>query len=241
MTPSQTTATLCVGVQAFARKTGVLPGGHARFAIWVWFAGGRQGTATVHLTARPGKLSPVFTVCPAPGTATCTAGLATSQPVELMARVAVPRRQAAGTRIILTATATSPLALAAASASGSVIVAAKASPSPSATSTAPAGVGVTLPSVTLPSALPANSLPALPHPLPNPALAFPEISPAPSPSPSAAARPIQVTDVSAQFPLNSRLIGGQIAGLALLAVAATIAVARLSLRKRKGAGGGGSP
>jgi hypothetical protein len=40
-----------------------------------------------------------------------------------------------------------------------------------------------------------------------------------------------MTDVSASFPLDDRLIGGQLAGLAVLAAAVTIAVARLSLRR----------
>jgi len=39
--------------------------------------------------------------------------------------------------------------------------------------------------------------------------------------------------VSATSPLNSRLIGGQLAGLVLLASAITIAIARLSLRTPK--------
>jgi hypothetical protein len=37
--------------------------------------------------------------------------------------------------------------------------------------------------------------------------------------------------VSASFPLDTRLVGGQIIGLAVLAAAVTIALARLSLRK----------
>jgi hypothetical protein len=37
--------------------------------------------------------------------------------------------------------------------------------------------------------------------------------------------------VSTSFPLDTRLVGGQIIGLAVLAAAVTIAVARFSLRK----------
>jgi hypothetical protein len=37
-------------------------------------------------------------------------------------------------------------------------------------------------------------------------------------------------NVSATLPLDSRLIGGQIAGLAVLAAAIAVAIARLSLR-----------
>jgi hypothetical protein len=42
-----------------------------------------------------------------------------------------------------------------------------------------------------------------------------------------------MTDVSAQFPLDTRLNGGQVVGLAVLAAAITIAVARFSLRKQR--------
>jgi hypothetical protein len=37
-------------------------------------------------------------------------------------------------------------------------------------------------------------------------------------------------DVSATVPLNTRLLGGQIVGLVVLAIAVAIAIARLSLR-----------
>jgi hypothetical protein len=231
---------LCVNVQALAGKTGVRPGGRARFAIWVWFAGKRHGTATVRIAAKPGKLSPVFTVCQAPGKTTCTVGLAAAQPVELQAKVAVPKKKTAGTRLTLTATGTSPQASAPTSASGSVLVTRKAdpSPSPSGTGSTPAGVGVTLspgtlPPGTLPGVLRSNSLPVLPKPAANPGWAFPKISPSPDPTPAPSAHPIRVTDVSAQFPLDTRLIGGQLVGLAVLAAAVTIAVARLSLRRQK--------
>jgi hypothetical protein len=39
--------------------------------------------------------------------------------------------------------------------------------------------------------------------------------------------------VSASFPLETRLVGGQIIGLAVLAAAVIIAVARFSLRRQR--------
>jgi len=42
-----------------------------------------------------------------------------------------------------------------------------------------------------------------------------------------------VVDAAATVPLDSRLIGGQLAGLAVLAGAVMIAIARLSLRAPK--------
>jgi hypothetical protein len=71
--------------------------------------------------------------------------------------------------------------------------------------------------------------------------ALPPVSPSPGISPSAAAgqqqqqqnqHQVEVTDLSAGLPLDVRLIGGQVIGLAILAAAITIAVARLSLRKQ---------
>ena len=60
-----------------------------------------------------------------------------------------------------------------------------------------------------------------------------------SPSPSASAgaasphgHTTKTIDLSAGLPLDVRLIGGQVIGLAVLAAAVTIAVARLSLRRQ---------
>jgi len=71
----------------------------------------------------------------------------------------------------------------------------------------------------------------LPSPVGDPTLAFPLVSPSPSASPAQV--PIRVADVSESFPLETRLVGGQIIGLAVLAAAVTIAVARLTLRKQR--------
>jgi len=195
-----------------------------------------SGSAKVSITAKPGKLAPSFTVCAPPGGTSCSVGLSAGQPVQLRAAVAVPQ-SAAGATITLTATGTSPQAAATASASGSVPVAAAASApgtTPAGTATTP-GVGVlapgALPGATLPiGVLPSAGLPALPNPT-DPSLAFPQVSPSPDPTPAPSA--IQASEVSASFPLDTRLVGGQIIGLAALAAAITIAVARLSIRKQR--------
>jgi hypothetical protein len=79
----------------------------------------------------------------------------------------------------------------------------------------------------------------------DPAGLFPTVSP--GSSTSAAASSSQATKdpkqpdaetVSATSPLNSHLIGGQLAGLVLLASAVTIAIARLSLRTPRPRDGG---
>jgi hypothetical protein len=209
----------------------VRAGKQARYAIWVWLAGRGKGTAKVTIAAKPAKPAPSFTVCTPPGGKVCSVGL-TSQPVQLRAAVAAPKK-AAGTRVTLTATGTSPQAKA--SASGSASVRVKADPTPSATSSGTSssvGTGVLPPPANLPPGefSPAG-LPALPSPVDDPSLAFPQVTPSPTPSPSPAQVPIRVADVSTSFPLDTRLVGGQIIGLAVLAAAVTIAVARLSLRK----------
>lgn len=102
-------------------------------------------------------------------------------------------------------------------------------------------VGVSLPSGFTYSPAPGSgaSLGKLPGPLPGvsvPAPSFPKVSPEPTiaPSPVTLPRPriARVADVSAEFPLDGRLIGVQVGGLAVLAAAVAIAVARLSLRRR---------
>jgi hypothetical protein len=183
------------------------------------------GTAKISITAKPGDLAPSFTVCSPPGRTVCSVGLTTAQPVQLRAAIAAPQK-AAGTRLTLKVTGTSPQAAASASASDSVLV--KADPAPAATPAGTVGVGG-LPTIDLPPGeFSSAGLPALPNPA-DPSLAFPQVSPEPDPSPAPAA--IRVSDVSASFPLDTRLVGGQIIGLAVLAAAVTIALARLSLRK----------
>jgi hypothetical protein len=66
---------------------------------------------------------------------------------------------------------------------------------------------------------------------------FPTVSPQPSASPSPYsavlpnARDVRVTDAAATFPFSTRLIGGELVGLAVLAAALAIAIVRFSLRR----------
>jgi len=209
----------------------VKEGGQARYAIWVTLVGKVNGSAKIKIAAKPGKLSPSFTVCSAPGGASCSTGLTAGTAVQLRAAVAVPGN-AAGTHITLTATGTSAQSPTSASASGSVTVTASSTPSTT-PSTDPVGLGVSLPGGLPPGELSAAGLPQLPGAVTDPSLAFPQVSPTPTPDPTPAPVPLHVSDVSASFPLSTRLVGGQIVGLAVLATAVTIAVARLSLRKQR--------
>jgi hypothetical protein len=219
---------LCITVQPLAAN--VKEGGQARYAIWVWLAGKVNGSAKIKIAAKPGQPAPSFTVCAAPGGTTCSVDLTAAQAVQLRAAVAVPQDAVAGTHITLTATGASAQSTAPASGSGSVTVTAAATPATT-PATDPLGVGVTLPGGLPPGELSSAGLPQLPGAVTDPSAAFPQVTPTPDPTP--APIPIHVSDVSASFPLSTRLVGGQIVGLAVLAAAVTIAVARLSLRRQR--------
>jgi uncharacterized membrane protein HdeD (DUF308 family) len=73
-----------------------------------------------------------------------------------------------------------------------------------------------------------GTLPALPGPVANPGPALPKISPGPKASTPPA--PAGVSGAPGLFPPGSRLTGGQIIGLAVLAAGIIITVARLSAR-----------
>ena len=244
---------LCLKVQPIATKSGVHPGGSASYAIWVWPAGGAASGVRVTVSAKAAGKSatPRFTVCPTATGLTCkVGGVAVGSSDELQARVPVAKGTATkGTDVVLSATAQSSDATAPPPASGAVDISTKpspspsASPSPAATTPAPAlgtGLGATLPAgllPTVPGSTDPATLPQLPSPESSPGGLFPKVSPAPTPSPSPYsailpnARDVRVTDAAATFPFSTRLIGGEIIGLAVLAAALAIAIVRFSLRR----------
>lgn len=184
-----------------------------------------------------------FTVCPAASGSVCTIGaLPTGQADELQATVKVASAASPGAKVTLTATATGTHAPSFHAAATMVIAAAPSSPrQPSATPPPALPVTPALPAV------PANvgTLPGVGTSAQNPASLFPTVSPGASASPNSAGtavtgrRPhrINALATSATLPLDPRLIGGQLAGLAVLAGAIAIAIVRLSLRSPKPQGG----
>lgn len=217
----------------------------ATYAIWVWPAGGKASGVTVKISASAGKaLTPRFSVCPSRSGITCTVGvLNKGQADELQARATVPTSASPGKLVKLTAKGKSTDATAPPAASASITIASKASPTPTPTGPGIGGVGASLPpGVQLPSGLaPNGSVPVVPDPIGTVAgaLGFPKVSPAPSPNGSPRpfsgilpnSRDVQVANASDTFPLSTRLLGGQVVGLAVLIAALVIAIARLSLRK----------
>jgi hypothetical protein len=237
-----------VSVQSLATSSQVRPGQKAGFAIWVWSTHSDSKSVTVHIDIGSVKHvdAPHFTICPSSGTATCGIGtLPAGQADELQATAAVQSSAVNGAQVQLTAAA-SGKGSHSFTASGSVVVTA-ATPPPTTSSPPPATATlppVTLPPVTLPPATNSGTS------LGNPAGLFPTVSPAPSQSPGATIgfppvkkRADHAATVAAIVPLDPRLIGGQLAGLAVLAGAIAIAIARLSLRRPRpqdGPGGQGS-
>jgi hypothetical protein len=196
---------------------------------------------TVSVGSAANVEAPKFTVCPQHNGDVCTVGdLPVNQAEEMVAAAHVRDAASAGEQITLTATATGTGATSFHAGATIGVVAA------SSTSPPPADPGGTVPGSTLPG----TSLPALPggaftSPT-DPSGLFPTVSPS---SGSSASDPSQAkkdprqsdaTTASATLPLNSRLIGGQLAGLVLLASAIAIAIARLSLRAPRPHDGGGT-
>lgn len=234
-------AQLCVSVQPFANKARVRAGGTATYIVWVWSIHASAKAVTVDAAIRQLKHvgTPRFSVCPNASGSTCTLGnLPKRQADELQVQVKVRKAAHAGRHVKLTAKAKAKGATSGSAAASLKIVSVSRSPSPTPTSPAPTP--------------PLPPLPPAPDPaaaLTSPAGLFPTVSPQPSTSlPVIRAAPghrrsraIRATSASDPLPLNPRLIGGQLAGLAVLAMAITIAIARLSLRPQRPEDGSGPP
>ena len=232
-TPTPQRGTLCLKIQTLDNVSSVEPHTTVRYAIWVWLTRGSNDTAKITLSASPSSVSPTFTVCAPSGRSDCKVGglNAGRPPAEVQAKLKAPGRSQH--HVTLTATATSAQASNSASASATVDIKQKSSNSgSSSSSTQNAGDGGTIPATFLPT----GTVPGLGiQPTGDLGSAFPQVSPSPSASGTAATshgRSTKTIDLSAGLPLDVRLIGGQVIGLAVLAAAVTIAVARLSLRRQ---------
>jgi hypothetical protein len=209
----------------------VKPGQVANFVIWVWStkATGKGVTVKASAGSAADVKSPTFSVCPNPDGAVCKVGtVVTGQAYELETGVRVGSGAALGEQVQLTATATGTAAGSFNDSATDVVVAAS-TPTPTTGSSS----GTTLPPVSLPP-LSGNGI----APSTNPTGLFPTVSPTtpgnqlglPHVKPR---KTVRVADDAATVPLDSRLIGGQLAGLAVLAGAVVIAIVRLSLRTPK--------
>jgi len=219
---------LCVRVQPLSGAGKVKAGHDATFVIWVWSTKAKSQAVFVRASTPDGYVTkPVFTVCPQPDKATCAVGtLPVGQAAELQARVRVRDAAGVGVHVKISAEATASGARSFKGTTSDVVVAASTS-IPSSSGSLPSGTD--LPSISGSGVSPSD-----------PSGLFPTVTASPTPSTgsprhsSAKARPlVHAADAAATVPLDARLIGGQLAGLAVLAGAVTIAIARLSLRTPK--------
>jgi hypothetical protein len=233
-------------------KSKLHAGGTATYAIWVWPAGGEATGVSVKISGKVAARAarPRFTVCPTASGLTCTVGgISKGSSDELQATVAVPKGTAAGRDAILTATSKAGNASAPPAAGAAIKITAKPaathspSPTPTPTTSSGTGIGATLPAgilPTVPGVNPLATIGQLPDPTTSagsPGAVFPTVSPQPSASPSPYsavlpnARGVRVTDAAETFPFSTRLVGGELVGLAVLAAALAIAIVRFSLRR----------
>lgn len=203
-----------------------------------WTLGGNVPDATVRLQAAPSSLKPTFSFgCGShDGTSSCDLGAVDAKSAQRQLRAQIPVAASATgvTSVRLTAIATAAHLPNQPQVSATVTVTATppADPTTSATAATPA-INT--------SPLSVGNLPFLPSASPilspggNAAGLFPELTPAADPpsakqgAQKANARP--VADTSA-LPLGGPVVGAQLAGLGVLAVAFVLVVARLSLRRR---------
>ena len=235
--PSPGEPQLCVQVQSLSGSAKVQAGHTASFVVWVWSSRGASNSVTVTAKVATAKNigAPKFTVCPRASGASCTLGtLPANQSDELQVVSAVGPAATSTEHVKLTATATGKNVLSG-SATGSLAVTAKP-PAGTAGSPGSGGQGVGAPPESFP---PLDPIPEPPG-VGNPAGLFPTVAPIPGassptigfpPARKQAGRASSAETASSIVPLDPRLIGGQLAGLAVLAGAIAIAIARLSLRR----------
>jgi hypothetical protein len=217
-------------------KPSIQRGQTALWTVTAWAEGGDVPDATIRLMAAPASLKPTFSFgCGShDGSTSCDLGAldAKSARRQLQAKIAVAASATTVTSVRLTAAAstagltTDPRA----SATTSVTAATPAATN-SADPSAPGGTDV--------APLTAGNLPYLPSASPvlspggNAAGLFPTLTPSADP-PTAKQDPQKTQPVAntSTLPQGAPVIGAQLAGLAVLALAFLLAVARLSFRRR---------
>jgi hypothetical protein len=221
----------------------VEPGDTASYEIFVWSTVTEADGATVSVSmgGTAHVQSPYFKVCSDAKGDVCTVGdLPTSQSDELVAAVRVRDAAPADEKITLTATVKATKATSVdAKATIDVTVPASTSGSGSSSTDGDGGVGDGIPGTYVPNLNDGGLTNTTGQ---DPSGLFPTVTPSASASAHKDKKGpnVNAATVSSTLPLNSRLIGGQLAGLAVLASAIAIAVARLSLRTQRPNDGGGN-
>jgi hypothetical protein len=215
------TATVSVCVEVAPLQQSRQPGQAAQWAVAVWTTGGNVPDVKVHLLATPagsGTASFSFGCGNSDGTSSCDVGAvnATSAQRQLQAQFNVPLTASAVSSVSLTATASAANLRTDPEASAAITV--LPSPAlPGVTTPLPLGVqpGVSTPNLTLTPGGNASGL-------------FPTLTPQPPQTEPRGIRQLANTTAPAggTFPL-----GAQAAGLAVLALAFTVAITRVSVRR----------
>lgn len=241
---------LCVAVQP--AQSSVQRGQAALWTVTAWATGGDVPDATIKLTAAPASLTPAFSFgCgSADGSASCDLGAvdANAAKRQLQAKVTVPASATTVTSVRVTAVGSAanlpkdPQASAATTVTAAPAASGSSgSSASSAGSGSPAGPGAPGAPGTNVSPLTVGNLPYLSTASPelspggNAAALFPSLSPSKDPGAGTAGgqkangRPVAN---SSPLPLSAPVLGAQLAGLAVLALAFVLAVTKLSIRRR---------
>jgi hypothetical protein len=210
-----------------------VPGGNVSYAVWVWSTvPAKRVTASASIAGHAMR-APSFNLCPAPNKTVCSIGaLPANQAFELIVKAHVGTGARVGEQITLTM-AVQGTSLSPAEAAVTALVG-QASPTPAPTSPLPTLPGVTLPPVPGTTVTPGDLTGLFP-------VVTPSSTPSPTRAPSAARGSGAIRPTASTLPLDPRLVGGQLAGLAVLAAAITMVVARLSLRPPHPAGPATTP
>jgi hypothetical protein len=234
-----------VAVDPYPTSGDVLAGDPASFIVWVWSTGPYNSgvSVTADVTAASYLGSPSFTICPSSSGSTCTIGVSldTGTAYEFLAQVPVTSEAPTGTDIALTATASGTETATGitdtsdpSSATDTVVAPTAATSSTSTNNTASGTSPQEVPPLISLPPIPGTGVTAT-----NPSVLFPTVSPSQA-SDSLGLPPTQsrhvthvghATQTAYAVPVDPRLLGAQIVGLAALVGAVTIAIVRLSLRK----------
>lgn len=220
--------------QLVRRNSQTQPGGTVTYSVWVWSTvQARNVSASVSASGQAVKQAK-FALCPSANGRTCAVGsLPAFQAVELLVTDQIETTALPGNQVTLTVNVqgtadASSSALSPAEATIATVVS-QPTTSPAPIDTNP-GIGTGVPPPTFPG-LPGTTV--TPGPISS---LFPVVTPSATPSATATGQQpkkhkvTRVTATASSLPLDPRLIGGQVAGLAVLAAAITMVVARLSLR-----------
>ena len=217
---------ICVTSHLVTHSSNTRPGGTVTYSIWIWSTVPATRVAVRASSSARTMKFPRFTLCPSAHGTSCTiARLPANQAFELMVTDRVRAAATVGAAITLTVSVQA-APLSPAEAAVATVVSQRSQPP----------VGGSVPPV---PPLPPTTL----QPIPNATIIPPSLGglfPTVTPTSSPAARQNQgrragraatrITQTSSALPFDPRLIGGQLAGLAVLAAAITMVMARLSLR-----------